>query len=519
MSFKKYLQETAVAGSTSAGSIASNASGDSRKEHKRGESVWRENAPKERDDEAKYARMRSEIAKAKELKKKKKPSFKDFIMRRKVNEDFDMDDIVSRLKGSDVESSGEDVGVVSYGVEDDKGNVMRITVRADQAKEFEETIAKQLADNKDNKSNGISLKGNSLAEILYNLRDQFEIITVDFPIIPKDVVYNADQASKTPENDFATDDDAMSGDAGMEGGDDGFDQSFDDFGGGAQGPDAGMGDDMNPDASTDPNAAPTGDEPGMEGGLDDMNPDDGSDPNAEGDNVEDFGADDAGDEGDEGSILKQIVSMLKAQAKASEATADAAAEEARAKQAEWSAIASEREVKRQEDLARVEAQIQANKKKEKEAKKYAELARYNVTQASGASNSQANESRKTFLTGAIQLLKEDNFDNVQALTKEKLQLQVKYKVNPADDQATQAYKKAMFNLETAELNARIKQVQITQQYNSDEAKNNPQTNQQQNQQNQQNNQQQNNQQQNGPQQPSNTTPQVPNGPAPNSGIN
>ena len=65
---------------------------------------------------------------------------------------------------------------------------MKGTVRADQAKEFEETLAKELADGKTNKINGTSMKDKSMAELLFDLRDQFEIVAVEFPEIPTDVV-------------------------------------------------------------------------------------------------------------------------------------------------------------------------------------------------------------------------------------------------------------------------------------------------------------------------------------------
>jgi hypothetical protein len=520
MSFKKYLQETAMGGSIGAGSIAANPSGDSRREHKSSEHVWRANAPKEKADEEKYSKMRAELDRVKA--KKKKTGFKAWLLRRRTNEDFDMNDIVSRLKNADTESSGNDVGVVSYGVEDDKGNIMRITVRGDQAKEFEETIAVQLADNKDNKKNGINLQGNSLAEILYNLRDKFEIITVDFPIIPKDVVYNADMASKEPDTGVSPDDDDTAG----------FDKSFDQFGDGSDemdGDAGGMGDNNSLEQpNMDANSTPMddqgadiggmgepntqGQESGVQGAADELNPGMG-DENGEGDNVEDFGTEPEGD-GEE-SILKSIVAMLKAQANAQEAQAEAAAEEARAKQAEWSAIASDHEVKRQEELARVGAEVEAQKKKAKEAKKYAELARYNVSKGQNGGDS-AFES-KSFLLDAVKMLNEDQFDNVQTLQKQKLQLQDKYKIVPTDDAETQAYKKAMFQCDTDQLNARIKAAQLTTQYNADEAKH--QQNPQQNNQNPQN--PQNPQPPQNPQNPTGQpAPGAPNGQAAvNNGLN
>jgi hypothetical protein len=507
--FKDFLKENAVAGSIGAGSIAANPSNDSnprRREHKHAEHDWRSNAPKEREEEKKYADMREKIKRAKEAKEKqKKRSFKDFFFRRNTNESLDVNDIVSRLKASDVATTGNDIGVVSYGVEDDKGNVMRITVRSDQAKEFEETIARQLADNKDNKKNGINLQGNSLAEILYNLRDRFEIITVEFPQIPTDVVYNADQASKAPAGEFTDDDsDFESGFDNFDQGNPPLDQNSGDQGQTQDQGGLGGGDDDFQDV--DNNSLETGDQDaggfnpnGDQGqGQDDLGG--GQDlGNEEGDNVEDFGDEMPEEEGGEESILKSIIGMLKAQANAQEAQAEAAAEEARAKQAEWSAIAADKSVKQQEDLARVEAEMEAQKKKEKEAKKYADIARYNIGKANGGYNES-----KSFLLGALKLLSEDQFDNVQTLQKQKLELQVKYQIQPNDDVETQNYKKMMYQYDLDQLNARIKAAQLNQQHQVDQAKNQQNQNQNQNQQNQ------NGQQQQNPLQPNSQIPAAPN---------
>ena len=209
MRFKEFIKETAAGGSIGAGSIAANPSGDSRREIRSKEHEWRSHSSnaEEKERAAKQERYHAHARKTlKDLKNKKKKGFGSWLFRR-TNEDFDMSDIVSRLKGSDVETAGNDVGVVSYGVEDDKGNTMRVTVRSDQAKDFEETIAKALADNKTNRINGFNINGNSLAELLYNLRDKFEIISVEFPTIPSDVMYNADLASDKAAPDLIDDTD------------------------------------------------------------------------------------------------------------------------------------------------------------------------------------------------------------------------------------------------------------------------------------------------------------------------
>jgi len=497
MGFKNFLQENASAGSTSASSIASGDSRTARSEHRSADNDWHSTRDREKHDEKHYAGMREKISAAKEksaAQKKKKGSFKSFLFG-KTNEAFDMGDVVSRLKNVDMESSasGQEDSVVSYGVEDDKGNIMRITVRAHQAKEFEETLATQLADNKENKKNGINLQGNSLAEILYNLRDTFEIITVDFPIIPKDVVYNADMASKAPAVGMATDEDAGGDlDAGFDNFDQGADLSADSLGGDA-GSD-GLGDDLGDDlgdgtgGADDGLGGDLGGDTGLGGGT-------GDDLDLEGDNVEDFSEDPAASD-DQGSILQSIISMLKAQANAQEATSNAAAEEARAKQSEWSAIAADKEVRRQEELARVDAQYQAQKKKDKEAKKYADLARFNVEKAQGGM-------RESFLMAALKL-NEDQFDDPRALQKQKDSLTSKYQLNAGDSAETKIYKQKMYKLELTQLDSRIAAARLTAQFNAD--------NQAQNQNNQQ---QQNPNQQQQPQ-PNQNAP-VPNTAAPSAG--
>src|SRR5216683_711822 len=70
-----------------------------------------------------------------------------------IKEFYDLNDVVSRLKGiesSDYKSSN----TVTYGVEDDQGNIMKVSVRKDQSKDFEYKLARDMADAKDHKLQG-----------------------------------------------------------------------------------------------------------------------------------------------------------------------------------------------------------------------------------------------------------------------------------------------------------------------------------------------------------------------------
>lgn len=482
--FIRELTETASAGSTSAGSIAVNMNGPSRRDLRTGDREFGH----ETEEEKRYKHAREQIAKAKRLKKErenKKKGFKSFLRRRLVGESFDLNDIVSRLKDADIDGNNDDNNVVSYGIEDDNGNVMRVTVRADQAQEFEEEISKRLADQKEGNERGTNLKNESLAEILFNMRDKFEIVSVDFPIIPKDVVYNAKDVSEAPpdvnnpnsDEDFTDMEDEGEGDDFGDNLDFGNDQGSQD-----QGQDMGMDQDMDQDMN--PEGGENGEAP--EGGEsengEEVNPED-----LEGDNVEDF--EENPEEESASSLLQQVLDMIKKQAEAETAKANADAEEAKAKQAEYTAMSTEKEMARQEDLARMEADANKQKEREKQAKKIAQLAKYKAGLGEG---------HESILKNAIHKLKEDADVPLtpDMVNKEKEAITQKYKIHPDDDQMTQSYKKQAYNKAMRILNDKVQLANLDRSFNSARKT--------QQRQNPQNNQQQNNQQPNqqNPQQPS-----------------
>jgi len=271
-----------------------------------------------------------------------------------INEDVSLDQIYSKMSGIENAGRKDEENSVTYGVEDDDGNLMKITVKADQGEDFEVALAQELGEVEAYKMTGRGGYGRdvSMAEVLFNLKQKFDIIDVEFPEIPKDKVYNADKVSDP--SDLDTDFDM--------GGEDPEDESMglEDEGemGGEDTPDMEGGDDM-------------------EGGEDDLDFD------PEGEDEEDDLDTDIGDElgdeePDEETILKQIVRMMSADAEAKKAQHEAEAEKYRAMQAEYTMKAAKQEMHKQEDLLKMEEEQEKQKKKEQEAKKLADLAKYKL---------------------------------------------------------------------------------------------------------------------------------------------
>lgn len=239
--------------------------------------------------------------------------------------DFDAADVISKLEAAEKKEK-LDRDTVSFGLKDDDGDIVQVYVPKDQSEEFEYALSHMLANSDFN-----SDKENSsmeIAEVLFKLKDRFNIIDVDWGEIPED----EEQEQQT-----------LAG--GEEGGEEG-----------AEG--------ENP---IDQAAAENNDEEGAEG----MEAG-GEETNAG------FG----GDEEQAKSALDSVIDMMKADAKARKAEADARAAEARAKEAEWTAIATSNKVKQEEKILDIESHEKQEKQQEKEAKRLAQLARYQHNKAS-----------------------------------------------------------------------------------------------------------------------------------------
>lgn len=276
---------------------------------------------------------------------------------KKLKENTSLDQIYSKLGGIRNQGRMEDQNTQTYGVEDDDGNLMKITVKADQAEKFEIALAQELGELENYKMTGRGGHGRevSIAEVLYNLKQDFDIITVEFPEIAKDKVYNADKVTDPKDVAFGEEDFQK---------DDGDFSDEDEFG-----------------MDDSPGEGPEG----MEGegdleGLDDI---EGGDEAPEEDDLGvEFGDDDLEGGSDATSLLKNIVQMLTKQAEAQAAEAEAEAEKSRALQAEYSAMAAKEEMHKQQELAKMERELDEQKSREKDAKKMADLARYKLRSVS-----------------------------------------------------------------------------------------------------------------------------------------
>jgi len=321
---------------------------------------------------------------------------------------YQLDAATSRLKGMEKEGGYEASDSISYGIQDDMGNLMLVTVPMEQSEELERRCATALADVLDFKKTGNG-ENKTLAELLYELKDEFTIIDAQFPTIPKDAVYNADEVSALPEADG-------DGPEGM-GGEDEL---------GGEGPE-GMGgeDELG------------GEGPEGMGGEDELDGDDA-----------DIG-DDFAEEPDKESLLISVLGMLKSQNEKETAQAKAEEEKAKAQQAEIALKSSSKEMESQEEMVAAQAEMDAEKEKEKKVKERANLAKYNYNKRKGMGEGFSD----TFRSMILEL---DANDTTASLNREKMTMLQKYKVGRNDTQEERTFKQKQFQAAKRELQAKMR---------------------------------------------------------------
>ena len=317
-------------------------------------------------------------------------------------------DATSRLKDMQSTSEYDAADVISYGVRDDTGNMMLITIPLQQSEEFEQRVAQALADVLDFKKTGRG-ENKSLAELLYELKDEFTIVACEFPKMPKDAVYNADEITEAD-------------------------------------PEADMGDD---EFGDDPEA--TGDMDDIEADMDTDMGDGEVDPEDE-DMADDF---DAGESKED--LLTAVLGMLKSQNEKETAQANAEAEKAKAQQAALAQKSSEDEVARQEEFIAAQAEMDAVKDKEKKAKELKDLATFRYKKRMGLS-----EGFSEAFTDII--LELDPNDTPQTLRRQMTNSREKWRVEPEDDQKTRIYKQNMKRAEQKELRTRMQAAKDREDY-------------------------------------------------------
>jgi hypothetical protein len=242
---------------------------------------------------------------------------------------FDRADVIAKLKtaAKAAEDKGEDSA--GFALEDEKGSMVKVWVSDDQADNFAQALQSALSgadEDEDDKNDSIEI-----AEVLWKLRKEFDIINVEWGEIPEDEEEPMDLEG------------GAGGEMGAEGGEMGAEGGAEELG--AEGGEEGEGDDMM----------------------------------ADGGEVEELGAEEAGAGGEEAaaSALTQVIDMMKADAEARKAEAEARTSEANAR-------AATEKVKQEEDVLDMEAYYKEEKDAKSETDRIAKLAKYKHDMAGDA---------------------------------------------------------------------------------------------------------------------------------------
>lgn len=93
---------------------------------------------------------------------------------------FDEQDVISKLDAAEQKAKASQ-DVVAFGMEDEDGKIVKVYVRSEQADDFEVALAQALAgaDGDDNDENTSA----EIAEVLYQLKDKFDIVDVEWGVI------------------------------------------------------------------------------------------------------------------------------------------------------------------------------------------------------------------------------------------------------------------------------------------------------------------------------------------------
>lgn len=121
---------------------------------------------------------------------------------------FDSSAVISQLKNLERHEEADNEDTVTFGLEDESGNLVRVVVKAEEAKEFEDTLRAFLAQRDDEDENVPEI-----AEVLFKLKDQFTFVDVVWPQIEEDEEQQVDVDAPDAEVDLAADTDLQSQDS------------------------------------------------------------------------------------------------------------------------------------------------------------------------------------------------------------------------------------------------------------------------------------------------------------------
>ena len=93
---------------------------------------------------------------------------------------FDTTGAIAKLKSLETKEKTDSRDTTTFGLEDDKGGLVRVTIKSDQAGDFEKALQAFMSD----VDNDEELP--EIAELLFDLKDRFDIIDVSWPDVEED---------------------------------------------------------------------------------------------------------------------------------------------------------------------------------------------------------------------------------------------------------------------------------------------------------------------------------------------
>jgi len=232
-------------------------------------------------------------------------------------QNFDSAEVFSKLKALDKRNDiDHQYDSSTFGLEDENGGIVRVTVKGEQAEEFEKALQQFLSNPDDSHNDEGRIP--DIGEILFDLKDRFDILNVVWPEVQEDEEEPQEVAGQEGQGDNT---EAPEGEG---------------EGGGEM--TAGQG----------------------EEGGEDMNGLGGE----------------GGEEMSATSALTAVIDAMKADAEARKAEADARTAEAKSREADLTTRQSEAKVKQEEEILDMDDYYKSKKDAEKEAKQLAKLAKW-----------------------------------------------------------------------------------------------------------------------------------------------
>jgi hypothetical protein len=119
----------------------------------------------------------------------------------KVTHKINAADVISKLKSAE-EKSHKNKNSKGFALEDEDGKIVKVYVSHEEAEDFEEALASMLGDSDDDEDGDNS--ANEIAEVLFKLKDRFDILDVEWGEIQAD---EEEEEEASPEDDTETEED------------------------------------------------------------------------------------------------------------------------------------------------------------------------------------------------------------------------------------------------------------------------------------------------------------------------